>query len=625
VLAVAHFDPSAIGLLIAGGVVGTIFAAAFTVRFAATYPALPPPGPETMELGPESPAIANLLANRCSVTHAAEAATLVDLAARKQVELFEVGPDRFVVRLRSTVSETLTPYEHQVLALVREKATGGSAPLEAVQLEGQEAQDWHERFSKAVVRDAKSRGLLRGRWSRADWSTFGVLAAAALLLVAGGLFAAHVEDTRRAATTQGQRFHRQDWFWVAAIAWIVVLALIAALRSIRYSPSGRKATSAWLGVRRYLRRNPSFGDAPPAAVTIWGRVLSYATALGVARATAAAIPFAAEDPSTAWSRYGGDWHQVHVEYPRRFGYGEPPLGIFLGGLVRTLFWGGLAFAVLPLVADALWTFGHDQLNTTAISNAASAALVAAFFIVFGVMGLGLLAKLADGLVRTYRGGTDLRRTTSVEGAVVKVIERNGTWFAVDPGHVDHVKAWHPGEAPVPPRGATVRVALTPRLGHVKRVETLDAPAPSPAATPLAALPGSSVAPVSWSAPDATISAATVAACAGMSLPEVDPATLTGGPKMPPQASVRAFSDGSSHVLIGVMPAGSPVVTGLASHLTGPVVEQAERGRWTQDRTLVQLLPSGLAVVDVELAGRASAEREQVARALAAHLATEPLP
>ena len=171
-----------------------LFAVVFGVRWAASFPDLPAPGPETSELGTEPPAIANLLVNRCNVTSSAAAATLIDLAARGHLELFEVGPDHFVVRLRSAPDDRLTDYEEQVLELVRGKATGGSAPLEAIQLDESQAASWRDRFAKKVVADAKSRGLLRGAGRAVDWIVFGVLIAAVLAAVAGGLFLAHVED-----------------------------------------------------------------------------------------------------------------------------------------------------------------------------------------------------------------------------------------------------------------------------------------------------------------------------------------------------------------------------------------------------------------------------------------------
>ena len=515
-LAVADFTPTATALLIAAGAAGAVFGVVFAVRFAASFPALPSPGPETSDLGDEPPAVANLLANRCQVTHAAAAATLLDLAARGHLELFEAGVDRYVVRLRgAATSEALMPYEEQVLDLVEARATGGSAPLEAVQLSDDEAAGWHARFTRSVLRDARARGLLRGRWSRVDWVVFAVVAGAAWLLLASGLDVAHVEQTARAASTSSRRFKPEDWYWVGIAGWALTLTVISRLRAIRYSRAGTQAAARWLGVKRFLAHDRSFGDAPPAAVAIWQRLLAYGTALGAARAAAAAIPLSVEDRRTAWSRAGGDWHQVHIEYPRHFGYGERPGTVLLGGLVRVLFWGALCFVLLPVAANAAWSAGSDVLHRNTVQQGAVVALVVAFTVVFGIIAVVLLVRFADGAVRTWRGAADLRRTRTVEGPVVKVIGA-GRWFAVDPGHVDHVRAWHPGVAPLPPRGASVRVTVTPRLCFVSALDVVAPPtAPTPAAAPTTVTPPSEVTPtpppapapptpagVQWSAPPA---------------------------------------------------------------------------------------------------------------------------
>ncbi|HEY6319625.1 MAG TPA: hypothetical protein VI462_17270 [Acidimicrobiia bacterium] len=516
-LAAADFTPTATALLVAAGGAAAVFAVVFAVRFAASFPALSSPGPETADLGDESPAVANLLVNRCQVTHAAAAATLLDLAARGYLEVFEAGVDHYVVRLRTTAAAApLTPYEEQVMDLVRSRATGGSAPLEAVQLGDAEAAGWHTRFSKAVVRDARSRGLLRGRWSRLDWALFAALARVAWLLLASGLDVSHVEQTARATTTSGlqsRNFQPQDWYWVAVGGWALTLAVIARFRSIRFAPAGSQAAARWLGVKHYLAHDRSFGDAPPAAVTIWKQLLAYGTALGVARAAAAAIPLSVEDRHTAWSRAGGDWHPIHVEYPRHFGYGESPRSVFLGGLLRVLFWGALCFVILPVAVNSAWSVGSDALNRHQVASGAVVGLVVGFVLVFGGIAAVLLARFGDGVVRAWRGGADFGRSTMVEGPVVKVVG-TGDWFAVDPGHVDHVQAWHAGAARLPARGATVRVQLTPHLCHVTAVDVLtspDAPTPrapswssdarAPSTPPEPSIPPTP-APVQWSAPPA---------------------------------------------------------------------------------------------------------------------------
>ena len=426
----------------AAGAFALLFAVVFGVRWAASFPDLPAPGPETSELGTEPPAIANLLVNRCNVTSSAAAATLIDLAARGHLELFGLGPDQFVVRLRSAPDDPLTEYEEQVLELVRGKATGGSAPLEAIQLDESQATSWRDRFAKKVVADAKSRGLLQGRWTRIDWIVFGLLIGAVLAAVAGGLYLAHVEDKGKKGSSDG--FDRETWFIIAIFAWPLIMALLRKLRSIRYSREGEAAAARWLGVKRFLQHDPLFGDTPAAGVAIWDRLLAYGAGLGVAHGAVAAIPLEEEDPEVAWSRVGGDWHQVHVEYPTLFGYGERPQSVLLNGLLKSVFWGVIAFVVLPVVADAVWSVGSDALDT--LNDAATLGIVAVFVALFGGMAMYLLVRLADGLIRTYRGLLDLRARITVEGDVVKHHTTDAArWFAVDPGDVDEVKACHPGD------------------------------------------------------------------------------------------------------------------------------------------------------------------------------------
>ena len=470
-LAAADFTPAAVALLVAGGALALVWAVTFAIRFATSFPTLADPGPETSDLGPdpEPPAIANLLVNRCHVTSAAAAATLIDLAARGHLELSEVGPEHYVVRLRSGPAEPLTEYEQQVVDLVRQRATGGSAPLEAIELDESQATGWRDRFAKRVTADAKARGLLRGRWTRADWIGFGALAAIVVLLVAGGLVVADVKQTNQ----DGSSFGEEDWFFVALAGWFGVLAVLRSLRSVRYSAAGDAATARWLGVKRYLQHDKEFGDIAPAGVAIWDRLLAYGAALGVARGAAAAIPLEVEDPDTAWSRVGGDWHQVHIEYPTRLGYGEPPFTVLVNGALRALLFGVLAFLGLPIVVDIVWRAGSDALDQT--SNAAAFAFVALFAAVAGAIGVSLVVRVADGVICAYRGAADLRATTTVVGQVVKHHQVEAvSWFAVDPGNVDDVRALRPGHGDsLPPRGATVRVVITPHLRHVVSVEVVD--------------------------------------------------------------------------------------------------------------------------------------------------------
>ena len=109
-----------------------------------------------------------------------------------------------------------------------------------------------------------------------------------------------------------------------------------------------------------------------------------------------------------------------------------------------MLWGAIAFVVLPIVADAAWNIGSDAFDT--LNDAATLGFVALGVVIFGGMGVYLLVRLADGLIRTYRGLVDLRARVTVVGDVVKHHTTDeARWFAVDPGDVDEVKACHPGD------------------------------------------------------------------------------------------------------------------------------------------------------------------------------------
>jgi len=465
-VASADFTAGAVAVLVAGGVVAVVAVVVFLARWFVSLPDLPPAGPETSELGPESPALANLLVNRCAVTTAAAAATLLDLAARHHVSLFEAGPGNTIVRVQHQPAEHLTDYEEQVLDLVREKATGGSAPLEAIELDAGDAERWRKDFAKKVVADASRQGLVRKRWNRNDAVILGVLASIALGLIALGLYLARVESN-----PDDNGIARDDWFWIAGVVWLGLMAGLRALRAIRYSPAGDAAAARWLGVKRFLGHQDGFGDAPPASVAIWNRLLAYGAGIGVARGALDGIALEVEDAEIAWSRYDGQWRQVRVEYPTRFGYGQRPLLVLGGGLVRLAFWGTIGFVVLPVVIDFLWQFLSDAIDSGDLGGAL-AALVVSFAIGFGLVGAYLVVRIADGAVRTYRGLLDLRATETVTGQVVKHHGTEGrSWFAVDPGGVDEVRAyyWEAGGVR-PARGAVVRVTVTPHLHHLVAVD-----------------------------------------------------------------------------------------------------------------------------------------------------------
>src|SRR5436305_1282450 len=82
-------------------------------------PAHPDAAPPTMDLGAESPAIANLLTNDWKPTPEAVPGTLLDLAARGYVEFQQVAPGEFQCRIRKADGPELLPYERRVMTLLR--------------------------------------------------------------------------------------------------------------------------------------------------------------------------------------------------------------------------------------------------------------------------------------------------------------------------------------------------------------------------------------------------------------------------------------------------------------------------------------------------------------------------
>ena len=618
------FTGASLAVLVGAFVAAALWLVIFAIRWTASFPKLAPPGPETSDLGPEPPAVANFLVNRFEVTRLAVGATLVDLAARRVIGIEEIVADHFVVRLRREHDgdDDITAYERQVLDLVRERATGGSAPIEALEIgSAAESLKWWQRFAKSVERDARDRGLARNRWNRADWAIFAGGIALVLSLFALALGIAHLGEGITNSRNSGRQ-GRWDWFYVAAFAELLALAAIKSLRGVRDTPSGRAASGRWLGVRRFLRHDGGFADLPPAAVAIWQRYLSYGIALGVARAAAHALPFGDEDPRAAWSRYGGNWHQVRVDYPSKFGYGKSPIGVFLGGLVRTAFWGAIAFAVLPFVISSSWELQKDVLSHE--NSGAAIGVVALFVVIFGVMGIYLLAQLIDGLIRVARGGMDLGRAAETRGAIIRIGQDApyAGYVAIDDGHSAETKAFFPPvNTPVLSRGDEIEVALTPHLRHAKALRVVGA-APHPAAT--------ATTPMAPSAADGTsalrmnaLNTLDVNAVIGIVGCALQPIV---GPNAgaPPGAAARVYSDGGrGRVAVMLMHASSGasrMAMGMLAHHGHPTATAIDGfdgdASWTHNRLVARAKNGDVAMVMIDLANLSDAQRRDAACTMA---------
>jgi hypothetical protein len=469
-----------------------VFAAAYTVALLATKPAYPRPGPSTPDLGEEPPAVVNLLANGWRINEDAAESTLLDLAAKRAIELRQPAndPRETTVHLRESQPTQLTGLEQMVLGRVRGLAVEGMVPLTALTFRNKSrAKSWASSFRKSVVTDARERGLSRPRFgARIKAALIGVAAVSA----AGLAFAALLNFLR--VPTDDEGGDPVGALWVGVIAFLVLSGIASAQRGERDTPAGQAAASRWLGVRAWLRGHEEFADLPPAAVMVWDRYLPYGAALGVTHVASQVLDLGMGDRRLVWSSYGDQWRRVRVRYPRLWSrYAKTTWGL----LWPALAWLGLGVLVLsvPDLAD-IWR----DLSIPTV------ALVAA----------GLL--FARSLYRAVRALVDLATVRTITGQVLWLeLWRNKTegsgdnqrrvpWLyhlAVDDGTADRTTAWilEVGLSGRCEDGDTVRIRVRPwtrRVVELTRLEqgrayrvpaveeaarAMPAPAPAPAPVP----------------------------------------------------------------------------------------------------------------------------------------------
>jgi hypothetical protein len=435
----------------------------------ATRARTPDAGPEALELpGDEPPAVVAMLTDGWEVGHEAVPATLIDLAARKIVAIEGVGLDRFVVRLRPNASTAgLTPYEDQVLGHVRGLASAdGTVPCEALTTGPEnDSAAWWKRFQSAVVEDARDRGLSRGRWSRWMLTLLGFTAVVPAALVALAIVAVPPEEGSSEEDNPVGGF-----IGITALAWFPLMAIPRNMRAERDTPAGREVAARWLGLRDHLDAAGGFTDAPPAAVVIWDRFLSYGAALGVAAGAVRALPLGSESDTEAWTSHGGHWRVVHIDYPKRLppGWGKPPILatlIGLAGLLASLF---VARIFFPLMADAASDLfgstrdeGFDPINLIGVAVLIIPTTVTAILLVRSA--LMLAAAVPDLFVRR-----------EVEGVALRIRRHEKvSYLAVDEGTGTKVRAWIVDpmmlSAAGLDQGSRVSATVTPRIGHVFRL------------------------------------------------------------------------------------------------------------------------------------------------------------
>jgi hypothetical protein len=226
-----------------------------------TRPAAPTP-----ELGGEPPALVNLLLTRGRSSRAAVRATVLDLAARGAVTLYQPDSDpagTVITRMRPLADEladaSLTAYERRVLAELR-AVPRGTRLSELPVLEATGRRRWHRQFRSEVQADARGRGL-----TYLDTSIMSkTIAATFVPCTVMGFFAGLGA--------------------VLIIGYIVATIVVGERSRVWLTGDGRAVLGRWLGVRNWLQAHEVFADLPPAAVAVWGRYLAYGAAMDVIRA-----------------------------------------------------------------------------------------------------------------------------------------------------------------------------------------------------------------------------------------------------------------------------------------------------------------------------------------------------
>ena len=293
------------------------------------------PGPTVAQPpGDLEPAIVSFLTRGWTPSDDAHEATLIDLAARRYLELHRYGadPTNITIHLRRSGPDpdALAPFEHMVLDRVAETAVDGVVPLAALQDRGgRRWERWRSSFDRAVATEARARGLVvrfNKLRSAVVIATIGVVAAALLVPILGLSYDAG--------------------FWIAGGTLALTALVFSQTPDHRATTEGRVLASAWLGYRAYLASAESFRAEDPAAVIIWDRVLAYGTALGLNPGVTEPVNFGQGGSRRIWSSYGGAWREIAVSYPSE--RGVVPALISLGALISLVIWVPVLLLVVQL-------------------------------------------------------------------------------------------------------------------------------------------------------------------------------------------------------------------------------------------------------------------------------------
>jgi hypothetical protein len=443
VIAALDFTGQELEIVLLGVATGALWLAAAAFLLASRAPATPRVGTRTLELGPEPPAVANFLVHDFRVTDEAIAATLIDLAARRFVEVEQRGPGVFYIRLRPRRDEPLTSYEQRVLEHLEKVASGGVVPAAALTTGPEEVSNaWRRAFESEVVAEAKARGLSRD--AVAGWMYLGLVGAAGL----PALSAIALRAYSVAIVILGAAYLILNW--------------ILQRHPQRETPAGLEAASRWLGVRAELAANDVFRKYTPLTVPLWDRLLAYGAALGVATGASRPLPMGTESDTHAWSSYGGSWRPVRIRYPRVWppGWGIDPRVALLGGIGLAVLGGlGLYSQGVPLLESA--------------GDGWSGLVPGAFLV-------ALCAMVVFGIAVAVMAVQDQWSANEVTGPILRLRafgednddQETRYYAAVDDGSSRSIRAVRLDERQYRRlrQGQLVTIAATPNLGRVQWIE-----------------------------------------------------------------------------------------------------------------------------------------------------------
>ncbi|MAT05041.1 MAG: hypothetical protein CL424_08360 [Acidimicrobiaceae bacterium] len=479
--------------------------AAMGLLWRSTAPQRVEPGPPSMDLGDETPALVDLLTGGFDVDDDAVPATVIDLAARRYIDIDELG-GKVTLRVRrasAPARDELTPYEQRVLTHIEQHTIGDTTPADVLTI-GPEgvSERWFKSFTREVNQHGQSLGLCHRRF---DFEH---------LAMAWGIVVVAAGPAWLIANLGGRSDDPSDWGslgnLLVGLALLTGLALVWLAGTISKSnrqtstEAGRAAAAHWLGVRDHMRSVGEFDDKPAASVAIWDRHLAYATAMGLARTVQRQLPFETEHDRKAWSRATGEWRRVTVRYQSLV----PKWGTSPG---KVLFEGLLQGAIVGVVAYGAFLVSSGEVDLSDLTDEQQR------WVSFGAFAIGVFAAAVFlyCVLKVVLGVSDLFARRTIEGEVVRArilkrghrLPRIVQWamysgndeqgmskernrrrthhVAIDQGDDDSIVS-HVVRSQIygqVRQGMIVRAVVTPRLGYVREVEVVAAPRRSAASAP----------------------------------------------------------------------------------------------------------------------------------------------